>query len=146
MNFLRSTRIAWLLIAMIVISADAQVPSDASPSKIVEWFISAYNDHDIPEVLALVDPDVQWLSVVGDSVSVQTSGADALAESLLGYFESIPSSRSTVESMMEAGRFVTVWERAHWERDGVSRSQSSLAVYEINEGVITRIWYYPTMK
>lgn len=97
-------------------------------------------------MLSLVHPNVQWLSVMGDTVSVQTNGADELAESLLGYFESLPSSRSTVESMMQAGRFVSVWERAHWERDGESQSQSSLAVYEINDGAITRIWYYPAME
>lgn len=108
--------------------------------------MSAYNAHDIPAMLALVHPDVQWLSVEGDSVSVQTDGAEALAESLQGYFQSIPSSRSTVESMMEAGRFVTVWERAHWERGGKPASQSSLAVYEIADGRIVRIWYYPAMK
>lgn len=81
----------------------------------------AYSAHDIPAMLALVHPDVQWLSVDGDSVSVQTNGAEALAESLEGYFRSVPSSRSTVESMMEAGRFVTVWERAHWPAQSLFR-------------------------
>lgn len=146
MNLLRTTRIAPLIIAMIVISANAQESADASPLKIVERYMSAYNSQDIPEILKLVDPNVQWLSVAGDTITVQTRGAEAFEESLFGYFESLPSSRSTIESMMEAGRFVTVWERAHWERDGESMSQSSLAVYEINESVITRIWYYPTMK
>lgn len=145
----RSARVAAFLLCVVATTmspALAQEDSDRSPSRIVEQFISAYNAHDVGAMLAFVHPDVQWLSVEGDTVLVQTSGAVELAEALKGYFKSVPSSRSTVESMMAAGRFVSVWERAHWERNGAPASQSALAVYEIQDDHIVRVWYYPSME
>ncbi len=145
----RTVRIAAVMLfvlATTMSSTLAQEAPDRSPSRIVEQFISAYNAHDIDAMLGFVHPGVQWLSVDGDTVLVQTSGADELADALKGYFKSVPSSRSTVESMMTAGRFVSVWERAHWERNGAPASQSALTVYEIQDDHIVRVWYYPSME
>jgi hypothetical protein len=62
---------------------------------------------------------------------------------LTRYFAAVPSARSTIEGRMPAGRFVSVLERAHWTVGGEPRSQSSLSVYEVEDGLIRRIWYYP---
>lgn len=65
-------------------------------------------------MLALSHPQVQWLSVSGDTISVEADGAEALKTAMEEYFEAVPSSRSSAEAVMEAGRFVSVWERARW--------------------------------
>ena len=48
-----------------------------------------------------------------------------------------------IEQLTVAGNFVTTVERAYWVQDGVEVSQASLAVYEIRDGFIYRVWYYP---
>lgn len=126
-----------LLALVLASSAWAQ-----SPDEVVERYMAAYNDHDVDAMLELVDPDIQWLSVDGDRISVETDGAEALAEAMRGYFEAVPSTRSSIESMMVSGQRVSVRERAHWESSGQPRSQAALAVYEISEGRIVRVWYF----
>lgn len=114
-----------------------------SPDEVVERYLAAYNDHDIEAMLELVDPQVQWLSIDGDRISVETEGAGALAEAMRGYFEAVPSTHSSIESMMVSGKRVSVHERAHWESSGQPRSQAALSVYEIADGRIVRVWYFP---
>ena len=48
-----------------------------------------------------------------------------------------------IEKRLGVGRFAAVRERAYWMRGGVEVSQASLAVYEIRDGLIRRVWYYP---
>ena len=61
-----------------------------------------------------------------------------------GYFNALPSARATLESSMVSGSYVTARERASWKtKDGTERSQAALAVYEIRDGLIARVWYYP---
>ena len=50
----------------------------------------------------------------------------------------------TLEDSLVSGRFVTVRERASWTSEsGEERSQASVAVYEIRDGLVARVWYYP---
>jgi hypothetical protein len=97
-------------------------------------------------MIALTEPDVQWLSVDGEKISVETAGHDALRNYMKRYFASIPSARSKIERSMLAGQYVTVWERASWQAKSGEKSQSALAVYELKNNHIFRVWYYPMMK
>ena len=52
--------------------------------------------------------------------------------------------RMTKPVIKVSGRYVTVRERASWtSKSGEKRSQASLAVYEIRDGLVARVWYYP---
>ena len=42
-----------------------------------------------------------------------------------------------------SGGDVTVRERVWWIRSGEKKSQSSLAVYRISDGLIMNVWYFP---
>jgi hypothetical protein len=45
---------------------------------------------------------------------------------------------------IEGSRFVTVRERAFWTtKGGEERSQAAVAVYEIRDSLVERVWYYP---
>ena len=140
-------RRTWVVLLGLALLGGA-VPAAAQPAtpeqQVVERFLDAYNRHDVEAMLALAHPEIQWLSVAGEEDSIETSGASALREALVGYFASLPSARSTIEGILPSGRFVSVWERAHWQaKSGGARTQSSLAVYEVEGGKIHRIWYYP---
>lgn len=130
------------LLAMTVL-VNVQAAAGKPPVSTVEAFMAAYNDHDVEAMLELVHPEVQWLSVEGDSIHVEADGASALGRAMRGYFASTPSSHSIVDDVMETGRFVSVRERATWKGKGGTRAQSALAVYEVENGRILRVWYYP---
>lgn len=122
-------------------------PSSASAIEVVESQIEAFNAHDATALAELVSDDFVWLSVQGDTIDVAVQGRTALRESMKRYFESVPSVRSTLESAVATGPFVAVRERVRWKEDeGRTRSQASLAVYQIEEGRIRRVWYFPAVK
>ena len=133
--------IALLAALALPLAAVAQAPEPDS-KQVVERFLEAFNRHDVEAMLALAHPDVQWLTVAGDKISVDTAGQAALRDSMKSYFASLPTARSTFESTMVAGPFVTVLERARWQGKSGERTQAALAVYEVQEGKVRRVWYY----
>lgn len=132
-----------VILLVSVFPIQAKEPSARPPAATVERFIAAYNAHDVDAMLGLAHPRIQWLSVDGDTVTVETTGVDALGTAMRDYFAAMPSTRSEIGEMMPAGRFVSVREHAHWESDNGSRTQSALTVYEVVAGKILRVWYYP---
>ena len=130
----------------------AQVPS-ASPdvaldssSATVRAYIRAYNAHDIPALLSFLDSDFVWLNVAGDSVAVEVRGKEAVESGLHDYFRALPTARSEAETMSALGPWVTIRERAHWQGKNGPRSQAAISVYEVREGLIRRVWYYPVAQ
>ena len=122
----------------------ADAPGTTPPLEVVDALMRAFNEHDVDAMLTHVTDDVEWLSVQGAALAVEASGKSALREGMASYFENIPSARSTVEDSILSGRLVTVRERASWtNKSGEDRSQTSIAVYEIHDGLIARVWYYP---
>lgn len=135
MKQIRFLLASWLLLA--VAHAFGQ-----SPDELVERYMAAYNDHDVAAMLELAHPDIQWLSIDGDEVQVVTEGHDALGEAMRGYFESMPSTRSEIETMMVSGNRVSVREIARWRVGDEWREQAAMSVYQIADGRIRRVWYF----
>ena len=113
---------------------------------VVRTFLAAYNRHDVPAILELVDTGFVWLNLVGDSVHVETRGRDALERGLESYFRSFPTARSTLETVSSLGPWVSARERAHWRTPAGDRSQAALSVYEVRDGRLRRVWYYPAVR
>lgn len=109
----------------------------------VEQFLSAFNQQDVDAMLEFSAPDMRWMSVSGDRVSVETSTHAELRAAMAGYFESTPGTRSEIQSISESGPFVHTLEKAFWISDGAERSQCSMAVYELLDGRIQNVWYFP---
>lgn len=131
------------LILLLIVPAASSVRAQ-SPGEVVDRYMEAYNRHDVEAMLDLVGPEVQWLSIDGDRIRVETEGARALGEAMRGYFESMPSSRSEIESLIVSGNRVSVREKARWRAGDEWREQTALSVYEISEGCIVRVWYFPS--
>ena len=137
-----------LRLAALAIAAMAAAGSTgaADPkSELVKTFVGAFSKHDLPAFLALTHAEIEWLTIDGASVLVETRGQEALSTSMGKYFQSCPTCRSTVEVSSVNGNFVSAVETAHWESKGQKRAQSSLSVYEIVDGKVRRVWYYPAV-
>jgi hypothetical protein len=140
-----------LLILFACGSDDAGAPPEAAaPSPVVQVVhgqMDAFNRHDVETLAAGVAPDFVWYSVAEDELAVEVRGRAAFTESMRSYFASLPSVRSEVEETLTSGSFVTIRERATWlDGSGVERSQVALAVYEVRDGLIQRVWYYPAER
>ncbi len=112
----------------------------------VSRFLAAFNAHDVAGLTRLVTDDIEWLSVRGDEISTETKGRTALKNAMTAYFDSTPGVRSTHEASFESGDFVSVRERVYWGAKGRESSQAAIAVYELSDGKIRRVWYYRASK
>ena len=143
------TAAALLLLAgvQIVFAAEATPePAEPEPIRIVRAYIDAFNQHNIPALAERVAPDFVWFNVTSDRATVEVKGRDALRKNLANYFEKTPTVRSEIDGLVSAGGYVSFRERATWNSLLGERSQASLAIYEVKEGLITRAWYYPAAK
>ncbi len=136
----------WLTILVTAVGVPASAPpavnSSVEPEKQVRAFVEAFNTRDIDVMLALADDNIQWLIVDGAKVSVETEGKAALRDSMVRYFRSCPSCKSSLEWIQIAGSRVTAMERASWSGKDGAKSQGSLSVYEFRGDKILRVYYF----
>lgn len=117
------------------------------PEAIVARFVEAFNAHDVDAMIALAHDDIEWLSVSGAAITIETRGHEALKESMAAYFAACPSCRSALAWTKTGVSRVAVLERATWTaKDGSTRSQASIAVYELEGRKIRRVHYFPAEK
>lgn len=138
-----------LFAARPVLQAADPSPSplaEQDPAGIVRAYMEAFNQHNVPALAERVSPDFVWFNVNSDRATVEVKGRDSLRKNLASYFEKTSSVRSEIEDLVIAGDYVSFRERAVWNTLFGERSQSSLAVYEVKNGLITRAWYFPAAK
>ena len=126
----------------------AAEPTPAPPDAIavVRAQVADFNKHDAVALAERVSPDFVYYNVTSDATTVETKGREALREGMTAYFKSFPDVRSEIEGLMQAGPFVSFRERAIWTSATGEKAQSALAIYEVHDGLITRVWYYPATK
>ena len=117
---------------------------DTTPSGVVRAYVAAFNVKDLDAMIGQGAPDLEWMSVAGDSVVVGGRGASAFRQLLAGYFREVPSARSELMAVHVTGAWVTTHEQTRWtvSASGVS-GQSSVVVYEVRDGLVRRVWFYP---
>jgi hypothetical protein len=121
-------------------------PPKTENAQTVRSFITAFNRHDSDAMSRFVTNDVQWLSVDGDSIVVETDGKAALVTAMNAYFRSCPTCRSRLAKMISSRDRVSAIETASWQGKDGSRTQSGISVYEFSEGLIKRVYYFPSEK
>lgn len=112
-------------------------------AKVVLELMQGFNDHDTDAMKELWADDVTWFEIVDGNSRAITSSAAQLYTELVTYFEAYPDVKSELEKISVNGNFVTAIETPVWEQDGVSKSQSSVVVYEIVDQKVKRFWYFP---
>ena len=143
----RPIRLA-VVAASAVAFAGASIARPApTPEECVRAFVAAFNARDVDGMLALATDGVEWASVDGAKVTIETAGKEALRTSMTSYFASCPSCRSALEWVAVTGARVAAFERASWTaKDGAAKSQASLSVYELVDGKIARVYYFPAER
>jgi hypothetical protein len=118
--------------------------SGVSLEHTVQRFVEAFNRRDSAAMADFVADDVSWLSITGADVAIQVTGKSELVSSMNAYFESCPSCRSELSGIISTSDRVSAIEVASWQGESGPRSQSSIAVYEFSQGLIQRVYYFPS--
>ena len=134
----------WLLVLCFVSTAEfaaAQTHSD-----VVTKFVDAFNARSIDAMLALATDDVEWVNVDGTKLTLETAGKTALRASMTSYFKNCPTCRSEIQILGATETRVTAIETASWQAASGARSQRSVSIYELQNGAIRRVYYFPVEK
>ncbi|NBC66957.1 MAG: hypothetical protein GVY07_15040 [Bacteroidetes bacterium] len=126
----------FIFVLLIGLETDAQISDN---EKILRDYFEVYNQHDIEQVLELVSNEVRIYSVSSDTVTVDIDGKEKLRNWLSDYFRDLPNVTSEISQLNVVGGRISFKETAYWGKSG---EQSSLAVYEMKDGRINRVWYY----
>jgi ketosteroid isomerase-like protein len=132
-----------LLLACLGGSLAAESAPDA-PQQQVRRFVAAFNAQDVDAMLELTHAEIEWFSIDGDKLGVETRGRVALRTYMLGYFKSCPSCRSKLTQMAHTATRVSAIEVASWQGKEGRRTQRGMAVYEFQDGLIRRVYYFPS--
>lgn len=125
----------------------ALVQGADGPEAVVRAHLADFNAKNVDAMVRRVTEDFAWYNVSGGEMKIETQGRDALRKGLESYFKSLPSAKSEIHMLTTNGRFVSARERALWKTSkGEPRSQNALSVYEVEDGLIKRVWYYPAVK
>ncbi len=148
MNTHRSDRKYFIVLLLIGILCITVFPSlKASPSgqnsqDVVEAFVSAYNDHDVDQMMTLCTDDVRWLSVDGHSAETVVAGRQNLDAEMRDHFRRSPQAKSELLVVGDDGPMVVAIEAASSEMGNTTGSQCSASVYRLRAGLIESVWYF----
>lgn len=118
----------------------------ATPHPIITAHVDAFNAKDVAAMAEFEHPDTEWFAVNGGDMTLEISGRDALSEMMKDYLKSNPNVTGKLRDWSINGNFISVTETASWTtKTGDEKSQSALAVYELENGLIRRVSYYPAV-
>ena len=137
-----------LLIGLLIVIFSLHGNEEMSQqAKIISAYSAAWNAKKLDEMAALMHPEIEWLSVVGSAVKVETKGKEQLVDSLKAWFASPSLPTGSLRDWSINGNFVAVTETASWLDDAKqTQSQSSLTVYELEDNLIRRVYYYSSIS
>ena len=134
------------MLAVLSACADPRSPEDAIPKSIISEHTRAFNAADVQAMGKMQHPNIEWFSISGGQISLEVAGRDALAKNMTTYFKSPTRVTGKLKGWNVNTPFVSVTEVASWTaQDGAKKSQSSLTVYELQDNLIRRVWYYPAV-
>lgn len=136
---------ASLLIALFVfVSPQLHAQTEI---EVVRNLNAAFNAHDVEGMMKWLHDDIKWFYIQGDNMDISTSGKAELRAGMESYFDSLPSARSESVDEIINGPFIAIKERAMWKTSsGEQRSQTALGIYEVIDGKVKRVWYYPEVR
>lgn len=135
-----------IIFTTVNLAACAQLPSQPS-HPLVAAYSESWNERDVQKMSALMHPEIQWLSVEGTSIVIEVEGKPQLVAAMQEWFVGANLPLGSLRDWSINGNYVAVTETASWTDDsGTAQSQSALTVYELQDNLIRRVYYYPSVK
>lgn len=139
-------RLYLLTFIALTLTACAQ-PAEQPGHPIIQAYSNAYNEKDIIALKSLMHPDIEWVAIEGNEIEVHVSGKETLATEMESWFENPNLPKGKHRDWSINGDNVAVTEIAYWTtKDGEKKSQSALTVYELENNLVRRVYYFPETK
>lgn len=138
-----------LVLALLFLFASGCASSRAltdnsAPENAINIMVEAYAKRDLDAMMAVFHEDIEWMSVEGASITKVATGRPPLRSMMAENLAAFPDASWTVESMHRVGAYVTTTEFAEW--DGGQSSLRNAVVYEVRDGLVRRIWFFPSAE
>lgn len=128
------------------VEVESPAAAAEGPEAVIRAQLAAFNAHNVEAMVANLAGEFAWFAVGSDSMTVEMQGRDAFRSSMRQYFGQVAGARAEIEGLIVVGDFVTTRERAYWYAGDQEVSQAALAVYEVRNNLIHRVWYYPAFE
>lgn len=146
-NHFRNLTGRFLALSFLCLAACTQADPINEIDPRIEAHVAAFNEADFERIEALQHPDIEWFGIDQDQMTLEMSGRDDLLVMLRAYREGNPTVTGHLSEWSRVGNFVSVVETARWQDDdGTAMEQKALAVYEFEDDLIRRVWYYPAVR
>jgi hypothetical protein len=145
----------YLVIASVLLLGACVNPIDKNPSEqvdlipkiIISAHMDAFNEGDVAGMSKMQHQNIEWLNIENSILKTEVSGRNALAKSMETYFQSPSRVKGTLTNWNLNGDYVSVTETAKWKSvDGEPKSQSALTIYQMEDNLIRRVWYFPAVE
>ncbi|QDV37339.1 SnoaL-like domain protein [Tautonia plasticadhaerens] len=111
------------------------VPAEASePERVVQEQLEAFNRRDLDGFLGTYSPQVKLYDFPDE---LRTSGLDAMRERYGAFFERTPDLHAEVTRRIVQGDYVIDHERV----TAGGREMTAVAIYQVEGGKITNVWF-----
>jgi len=136
-----------LQILLMVLCLTACSDKAAAPHPVIEAHVAAFNAQDLEAMQAQEHPDIEWLTVNASVMNTDVNGRDELALIMEDMFASPTQFTGRLRDWSVNGKHVSVTETAYWtDENGEAQSQSTLTVYELEDNLIRRVYYFPAIE
>lgn len=134
------------VLSLLGLAACARKTAETPQARVLHAYVDAFNRHDAAAVAALLAPRVKWMTVDTDKLTVEGEGRDAVHSWLDSFFKAEPDVRTELLSLEQTGILLAVHERVTATVNGKTRREQSHAVYEVRDGLLTHVWYFPAVR
>lgn len=134
-------KIFWLL-TFLLISLTSCSQNDTILN-VLKSQVEAFNSQDVDKLVANVSDDIKYFYITPDQLLQEVEGKENFRKSMQAYFDSGIKVFSKIEDYVIEGNRISFKEVVSYtNKKGKKVSASSLGVYQIVNGKITRTWYF----
>lgn len=124
----------------------AAFTSFGQESQIVLLFqdqVAAFNSHDSNRLANNVSEDFEYLYVSGSEIIAEAKGRENFRKGMMGYFSSLKTVSTEVTDYFVVQNKISFKEVVSYEnKDGEVVRASALGIYQIENGKISKAWYF----
>lgn len=133
----------YLLIFIVLITTSATMAQSNSVLTTLQDQVDAFNERDVERLAKNVSENFKWYYLGSDTLMLEVEGRQNFQQAMEGYFSSFSWVESNITDYVVIGNRITFKEEVSYRtQSGDIATSSSMGIYEIKDGVITRVWYF----
>lgn len=105
--------------------------------------VAAFNEGNADQLATNVSDDFKWFSLTADTLLVEVRGKENFRQSMTAYLSSGRKTVSVIEEYFVEGNRISFRELVSYQsKDGKTVTASAMGIYQIENGKISRAWYF----